>query len=407
MSFMNSFSDAIAGTTATATFELILQNTNDSAGLSTTYELLDADGAVYSQGNGGAVTTVVKNNSLLVQSPISIPIPSQIPANNFGTTYQVKVSVYRNGLEITYVYSNIKILSVQATEDLGPKDVVVLQGNKGTLEIVLPYDLVESDPDPLNLEIACLLFNGNDLMSIPALALTKTLVADGYRYSTVIDLSDSIYADGGLIPSLDPYTVVWQYITPDGQHNSETASLYGINTTIADAIKVVMQKINKARANIKDSRINFDNPELLNCLRRGRDQFNAMGQTTSFTMTNAKFGQREYWIMLSEVEALRAHYLFEGETDFDYAGQAISLSVNRAQYYDTLADKIEGVINERVKPYKDLLAKRGNISGDGSVDPNRLDKRAIGNIGISITPVSKITSYRYLGVNFLLQRPLF
>ena len=211
----------------------------------------------------------------------------------------------------------------------------------------------------------------------------------------------------GLIPSLDPYTVVWQYITPDGQHNSETASLYGINTTIADAIKVVMQKINKARANIKDSRINFDNPELLNCLRRGRDQFNAMGQTTSFTMTNAKFGQREYWIMLSEVEALRAHYLFEGETDFDYAGQAISLSVNRAQYYDTLADKIEGVINERVKPYKDLLSKRGNISGDGSVDPNRLDKRAIGNIGISITPVSKITSYRYLGVNFLLQRPLF
>ncbi|MFA5669436.1 MAG: hypothetical protein WC967_09330 [Balneolaceae bacterium] len=404
---MNSFSDVIAGTTATATFELILQNTNDSAGLSTTYELLDADGAVYSQGVGGAVTTVQKNNSLLVQSPISISIPSQIPANDFGTNYQVKVSVFRNGEEITYVYSNIKVLSPQATEDLGPKDTVILQGQKGTLELVLPYNLVEADPDPNNLEIACLIFNGNDLLNIPALPLTKTLVADGYRYATQIDLADSTYSDGGLIPSLDPYTIVWQYITPDGEHNSETASLYGINTTIADATKVVMQKINKARASIKDSRVVFEIPELLNYLRRGRDQFNAFGQVTSFTMTNAKFGQREYWLQFSEVEALRTHYLFEGETDFDFSGQAISLSVQRAQYYDTLADKIEGVLNERVRPYKDLLAKRGNISGDGSADPNRLDKRAIGNVGISITPVSKITSYRYLGVNFLLQRPLF
>jgi len=129
---------------------------------------------------------------------------------------------------------------------------------------------------------------------------------------------------------------------------------------------------------------------MMSYLRRGADWFNAYSLVTTFSMTNAKNGIREYWIKFSEVIALRSQYMYEGETAFDFQGQAVSLNIDRSQYYEGLASVIENEVLEPTRMLKQQLAKRGNTDGDGSVDPNALRRGAIGSLGISLTPVSNL-----------------
>ena len=130
-------------------------------------------------------------------------------------------------------------------------------------------------------------------------------------------------------------------------------------------------------------------------LRRGRDMFNSyQGVFTSFTMVNAKNGIREYWLMCAEAMALTSQELAEAEKAFDFQGAAISLNVDRAAAYGSMADKIQGLLDNQLKPMKQNLIIKGQTSGDGSADTTRLGRGAIGCVGITITPASPWGPYR-------------
>jgi hypothetical protein len=110
-------------------------------------------------------------------------------------------------------------------------------------------------------------------------------------------------------------------------------------------------------------------------------------------MTNATGPVRNYWINMSEIEALRSQYMAESEAAFDFQGQAISLSIDRTQYYEALASAIEIQIQEPMRTLKQNLGKRGALAGDGNVDPTQLRQGAIGTIGISLSPVSNLRPF--------------
>lgn len=372
--FLNSFSPIVAGSSGTTAIQFILPPGTDASLGSITYKLQDADGIVYASGNaiGYSVSTVT--NAVQVNATIVLAVPDTTPTNTVGSSYQVSMTLALPNQNSVMQNALITILpnTMVAT---GASDTVIVQGNLSELELVLPivYPYITAN-----------FYRDNDVINPnPPTVSGPVATSDGYRYTIAVNTA-------AIPPSLEPYSVIWLF----GDSNvsisdQEQSAVYIVTPTQIQAAKDLMLRINKARTSIGD-KPTFSVTEMFSYLRRGMDWFNSVGVATSFTMNNAKFGTREYWLKFSEIIALRSQYMFEGETAFDFQGQAISLNVDRAQYYEGLASAIENEAMEPTRQYKQQLGKRGNIDGDGSANPATLRHGAIGSVGISLTPVSNI-----------------
>jgi hypothetical protein len=112
-------------------------------------------------------------------------------------------------------------------------------------------------------------------------------------------------------------------------------------------------------------------------------------------MVNATGGIREYWLRYAEVAMLQAHALAEGEKAFNFSGQAISLDVDKSQYYQTLADNLLQQINEDIRPFKQNLLKKGAVAGDGNMaGVANGGLGASSRLGLSIHPASQWSTRR-------------
>lgn len=391
MAALNAFENTVLGNVAVCTAQFILKPTVNISNAYVTYSLMDDEGTIYSTGNGSTLNTIPKANAKVVQSQISLPVPSTLPINVVGTTYQVRLELNLESSEIIELYSNLVVLPLELTYE-GAGDTVDIKGNSPSVSIV-----INGTPSA----IAPLLYYGNDLVPLQSALTTSapTSTSDGKLYSTVINTNDS-----SIFPSLNAYNLMWQYVL-NGQNNTEISSVFIVTPSILMAVKDLMSLINKAKTSLRE-KPTFSVIDALTYLRLGADVFNGYADPTMFTFTNATGAVRSYWLKFSEVEALRAQYLFEAESNFDFQGQAISLSVQREQYYESLASAIEGSLFDHAKSFKKILAKRGNIDGDGNVNPNKMRTGALGNVGISFSPVSRL---RPLNTNSFLggQRGIF
>jgi len=371
--FLNSFSPIIAGSSGTTAVQFILPKGADAALGSISFQLVDPDGVVWSSGLATGYNIVPTSNSVIVNATVVLSVPSNIPVNDIGTAYQVSMNLsVPNGL--TVLQNALFTILPDTMVETGASDTVIVKGTKAKLQLVLP----EASYVTANF------YKDNSVINpTPPVVSGPTLTSDGYLYEIVLDTTQ--------IPaSLEPYGVMWLYgPSATDLYDQEQSAIYLISPTQVQAAKDLQYRINKARTSIGD-KPTFSMEEMFSYLRRGMDWFNSIGIVTTFNMTNAKYGTREFWLKFSEVIALRAQYGFEGETAFDFQGQAISLSVDRAQYYEGLASAIENEAMEPTRQYKQQLGKRGNTDGDGSVNPNTLRQGAIGSLGISLTPVSNL-----------------
>lgn len=374
MASINSFQDTMIGSSSTTLAQFILTPDIDLTAAFVVFELLDEDGKVYSTGNGSSLTLISKPNATLVQSTIIIPIPSTIPVNDVGTTYQVRLTLTITPTNIKELYSNLKVLPKTLTY-LGTGDTIDIKSN-----VMYSPITIASEPSAIN----ALLYFNNDLVNIasPLVVSTVEEIADGYFYNAEINSGDP-----AIMPSLVPYNVIWQYITD--KNNTESAYAWIVTPSILTAIRDLMSEINKARSSIRD-KPTFSAEDALLHLRLGGDFFNGFADTTMFTFTNATGPVRSYWLGFSKISALRSQFMYEAESNFDFQGQSIQLTVQREQYYESLAAAIENQIYEPAKSFKAILSKRGNINGDGNVNPNAIRPGAMGCVGVTLSPVSRI-----------------
>ncbi len=394
MAALNAFENTVIGNTAVTTAQFILTTQTDITSAYVTYTLLDDEGTVFSTGNGSVIDVLPKANAKVVQSSISLVVPSTLPVNVLGTTYQVRITLHliSNNVES---YSNLTVLPLELTYE-GAGDIVDIKGNSFDVSIV-----IDGTPSAIN----PLLYYGNDPVPITTALIPSSPLptSDGNLYTTTVNTTDQ-----AIYPTLNAYALMWQYIL-NGKNNTEVSSVWIVTPSILMAVKDLMATINKARTGLRD-KPTFSVTDALTYLRLGADLFNGFGDPTAFTFTNATGAVRGYWLKFSEVEALRAQYLYEGESSFDFQGQAISLNVDRTQYYEGLASAIESQLESTVRPFKATLSKRGNINGDGNVDPTKLRAGALGSVGITYSPVSRIgfgVNGQYLGLGWGGQRSLF
>lgn len=385
----NAYTDLVdtiqSGQSAIGTAVFSFPASVDPSGGYVTWEFMDAQGVVYSSGNAFdyQIQSSGLSNTVLARSVINCP--SSVPASAINSKYQLRYTLTLNPLDSKqqaqyFSAENVTVIGLTTTPQ-GTQDQIELQGKPAKLSIVLA-DLYD--------KVALEVYQDNRLIGSAPISNYER-VSNGYYYAASIGTST-------MPVSLEAYNVIWNYsnaVDPSSVY-SESAQLWIINPSIANAIKDMKAKINKARTTLYGtSDLIFPDEVIMTWLRRGMDMFNGYsGVFTNINMTNAKGGVREYWLMCSEVAALQSQELAEGEKQFDFQGAAISLSVDHAAAYGQLADKIQSRLDSELKPLKQNLIIKGHTSGDGSSDTSRLGRGAIGCVGITITPASPWGPFR-------------
>jgi hypothetical protein len=374
-SYQDLVGDLEAGKSALATAIFQLPPDLDPSGGYVMWDLLDDQGIVYASGNAYEYKIQSSGVSNVVVAKAIINAPADIPPtvdNPYQLRYTLKVAD-----KVAYSYENLTILGFP-TMQLGSQDSVEMQGDVATISLVteklFKYYTMELWAD--NTKLASLDCGNPERIS------------NGYFVAGSIDTS-------ALSPTLRPYQVVWKFYNTPAQVFRESSTLWIVNSSIIQAVEDVKSKVNKARQTLygtADSQ--FPSTDIMKWLRRGMDAFNSShGVLTGFTMTNAMGGVREFWLMYAEKMALDSQYLLEGEKAFNFSGAAISLDVDRTSFLDSMSSKIQGILDNEVKPFKQNLIIKGNSSGDGSGPDgqggfNRTQRGAMGSVGILITPAS-------------------
>lgn len=344
-----------------------------------TWELLDQQGTVYSSGNAYNYLYTPGSFRNTVEAEAIVNVPSTVPPTLANQFYQIRWALVLAGAVSQYAYENLQVLG-STTVPLGASHTVEMAGDAVQMQLIIDrmYPLVQYE-----------VYANNAIINPVATSSNPKRTASGWLYTALLDTSD-----GTTWPaSLNPYNVLWKYkdasvVTP----TRETGRLFLVNSSMMEAIEDVQSMVMKARTTIDGSTDTlFDASTVMTWLRRGRDMFNAAGGIiTDFTMTNATGVVREMWLAYSEISALRAQYLAEGEKAFNYSGQAISLDVDRTQYFEQLASNIQNSIDGNIATLKKNLQIKGLLSGDGNVAGSltSMTLGAMGAVGVGINAIS-------------------
>ncbi|QJT70889.1 hypothetical protein GR7B_00091 [Vibrio phage vB_VcorM_GR7B] len=183
-----------------------------------------------------------------------------------------------------------------------------------------------------------------------------------------------------LQPSLIPYNVVF---TEDGTSNYTSKNVYVQSPVIMQAAQELRLYVDRLNKHLRLDSLEFSDVDYMNWLKSGMDMYNSAARPTYITMTNARGAIYGYWMMYSQLVALRIRYLEEGLTSFDYQGAAIQLTVDVTQYLENQASFIEQQIEKGIENHKAYLAKKGISSGDGSAWKGRVQ----GATGATLSPM--------------------
>jgi len=372
--------DIEAGDAAVGKGFFILPPEFDAGASYVTWSLMDREGSVFANGNAYDLSTSRNSYSLTIESNAVVHIPSDVPPSLDGQKYQLRWELHTPGMSDMYAYESISVVGVTSVP-IGPQDTVEVQGDIASISLVTA-DLY----DNVGLEI----FNpsGNAKAFNFANVVNPKRVSTGWYHVASVDTSS-------LQASVLPYVVSWKYwnsATPS-RSSRETSRIFVVNGSILNAIEDTRMMVNKAKTTLFNfADMMFDTTTLIGFLRRGMDMFNGSGgYMTTFDMTDATGGIRDFWLGYSEVAMLQAQALAEGEKAFDFQGQAIQLTVDRTQYYQQMADTLLNRLEANARQFKQNLATKGISGGTGNV--NSAGRGNVPFVGITIHPASHFGRY--------------
>lgn len=282
-------------------------------------------------------------------------------------------------------------------------DIVFITGNDTTALVVLPFvfqssvlpipaDLVNQIPAKPGIEgdsLSVGLYTNNNVPvylagmlpeSDPLLKIKTGSTTTSVRFPVLWPR-----------PFYEPLLLLVSYNKVDQQPVTYTYNVWPSNPSILSAAKQLEDFINKAHLKNVIPELDYTQGDLLMYLNRGLSLFNAVEQITMFTGVNMTGYMQEAWLICSAYYALAAQLQAEGALAFDFSGQTVSLNIDRTPSIESALGRIEGQIDNVVKPLKKKLVLAGVTSGTGSNGTQVLNgSRSKGVLGLSRSPVTKL-----------------
>lgn len=216
----------------------------------------------------------------------------------------------------------------------------------------------------------------------------QSVKLEKFKNKTLIDLPAIVGK-----PQMAPLSLLVRHKPVKGlAENTYTYKVWAITPQILVAARQLEDFINKARiANIIPE-LEYTHSDLMEYLSRGLAFFNAVKPIiTSFDGTNMQGPLMNAWLTCSAYYALGAQIQAEGALGFDFAGQTVSLNIDRTPALESALGRIDSEIENSVKPLKLLLSRAGALGGDGSVGGGPIDgSRNFGVLGLSNTPMTRL-----------------
>ena len=368
--FENMLTEVVAGSTINSVVYFLLPVDIDTTGATAAYALVDAESTVWTLGLADIleVEPISLTENKIKASSI-VCIPETIAVDLKGTKYQIRWLML---LEDGSRHSSSEFITIlpKISGEAGVLDAVDLQTATVTLQAVLPTT------GSANLEIFC---NNTPVYSQANIVSTSSSHA-GYDFEHNLALST-------FPAQLAPYTLVWSYGTP---LTREIGRLYVITPSIMGALRDLSTYLNRLNRKARLDELTFTTPDLLTFLSAGADMFNATDHYTTFNFTNAQQAFKQYWLVCSQIIALRTRYLEEGESSFDFSGQAVTLTVDITSYIESQISSLEAWRDANLPGFKRQLHKRGILDGDAS--SLSYVARTRGVAGLTDNPLSNLYS---------------
>lgn len=363
--FQGTVDQIVAGSSFESVGNIMVPTRIDTAMATAFYDLVDADGVVYTNGASTSITRMGTSdpNRDRIEVRAFINVPSNIPAAPRGSKFSINWLL--DAPEFTSTTSELITIIPLVSDDVGAQDAIELYGGDLDLTAVLGSNA------PALLSI----YNDNTLIyQLPVTSTSSSHV--GYNFKMSVN---TIAA--AMRPSLEPYMVMWS------QGNvKESSRAFILTPSLIDALKEFNTFMNRLKRECRLEELTFRPTDMMAMMKAGGDRFNGTGLYTDFNFTNAKGAIRYWWLVCSQIVALRTRFLEEAESSFDFSGQAVTLNVDITGYLDSLASNLESQLEAQLIPLKRQFHKRGILAGDGSTVS--FVARTRGAAGISASPVS-------------------
>jgi hypothetical protein len=333
----------------------------------------------------------------------SIPIPDigLVEAREFCVVFTFKD-------EAGDTYKSRQNILIQPASETRVTDIVVIVGRDRIFQFGIPVEFSRPvDPVPGDVssgtpgipgipgdELSFSLFRNNVALygdeGLSANDPLSGVVLTSHVGKTTVSLP-AVVGDA----KLEPLVLLADYTTPAMMApTTYTYKVWPITPAVLGAASQLEDFINKARVENVIPELDYTQADLVQYLHRGLALFNSYGaHISAFTGTNMQGPILDAWLLCASYYALASQLQAEGALAFDFSGQTVSLNIDRTPAIESALGRVEGMLEQQVKPLKKLLSKAGALSGDGSAGGRYIDgSRSLGTLGIINAPTSRINT---------------
>lgn len=276
----------------------------------------------------------------------------------------------------------VEPVTVLPRVDMRMQEVLFIEGDEA-FECVLP-----TATDPADL-LTAQLYRNNQVMWTSRQDINASTVARGEAKTQF-----SMAPPPDIQPTLSAYLLRVDHRPVGASVRTYTFKFWCITPQLMLAMSHVEDFLNKSRIENVIPELRWTQSDLMGYLERGLNLFNTVGITTNFTGTNMQGPLFEAHLICAQYYALCAQLIAEGSLAFNFSGQGISLDVDRTPALESALGRIEGQMNDLVRPLKTQLSKQNLLGGDGSVGNTGLrNSRAFGTLGLINAATTRFPYY--------------
>jgi len=192
------------------------------------------------------------------------------------------------------------------------------------------------------------------------------------------------------------YMGVWTTIRAGGGVEHQIHPIYVVNFTLFRYMDSIQKLVDRARIGNTQPHLEITNIDLIHHLFRGMEFVgSAPPNITPITPNRMPSALADFVIKAGAVSLLKAMYLSEGMTNFDFQGLGVQLAIDRTPYIDNMISRLENDLGEALRAAKSTWIRAGMPTGTQGVSQSPFyNKVAVMNV--SVGAYSNIVSSGYL-----------